>query len=101
MSYQQANKTTGRQSTKIHTGKLTKMCTKKLTGKVYQVNQDSTEGTYQKPKEKSTVMSTKLMKTLLKLAVESVTMKSTRRSLKWISNNDYLVKYYLEVNATC
>ena len=59
------------------TEKSNEKSTEKSTGKVYQVDQDSTEAAYRKRNQKSTVKSTKSTKILLKPPFETATMKST------------------------
>jgi len=60
----------------------------------------STETRTEKSTEKSTSKSTKATKLQLKPPFESAFMKSTGWSPKWTSNDDYLVKQHLRVNAT-
>jgi len=82
------------------TEKSTKKSTEKSTGKVYQVDQDSTETANGKRNQKSTVKSTKSINILLKPPFESATMKSTGWSPKRTSKDDYLVTHHLGANAT-
>jgi len=77
------------------TEQSTEKSTEKSTGKVYHVDQDSSEAAYRKRNQKSTVKSTKPVRILLKPPFESATMKSTGWSPKRTFKDDYRVTQHL------